>query len=151
MKDILSTTKEKSRDYHQVYYDGFLIIKPRFLEHYDEIARELRMHDFLIIEADRRKLTLSEAKALYIVHKNKDFFDELTRYMSSGDSIGIAVLSPFKDRATAIEAVNDIKTKFRKKYSTDLTHNVIHSSDSYDNVIREAYIYFHNLPSFSKD
>lgn len=151
MNDTLLTTKDKSRDYRQIYYDGFIIIKPHFLEHYDEITKELRMRDFTIIEAERKRLTLDEAKELYVMHKNKDFFDELIHYMSSDDSIGMAVLSPFSDRDTAIEAVNDIKDKYRKRYSTDSIHNVIHSSDSYDNVLREAAIYFHDLPLFSKN
>ena len=123
-------------------YDGFIIIKPGFLKHTDEIIRDLHRRDFVIIEAEEKTLTKEEAETIYSCHKGKAFFDELIRYMSGGPCIGMIVLSPFSDRESSIEALKEMKDKYRKRYGIDKTHNVIHTSDSYQSVIHEAEAFF---------
>lgn len=123
-------------------YDGFIIIKPEFLKYTDEIVKELHRRDFSIIEAREKTLTKDEAERIYSCHKGKPFFDELIEYMTSSPCIGMILLSPFSDRESAIEALNNLKIKYRKRYGIDKTRNVLHSSDSYQNVIYEAEVFF---------
>lgn len=123
-------------------YDGFIIIKPGFLKYTDNIIKDLHRLDFVIIEAREKTLTHEEAETIYSVHKGKPFYDKLIRYMTSGPSIGMILLSPFSDRESAIETLKQLKEKYRKRYSIDKIHNVIHSSDSYQNVIYEAEAFF---------
>ena len=125
-------------------YDGFIIIKPGFLKYTDDIIRDLHRLDFVIIEAMEKTLTREEAETIYSVHKGKAFYEKLIKYMTSGPSIGMILLSPFSDRESAIETLKQLKEKYRKRYSIDKTHNVIHSSDSYQNVIYEAEAFFMN-------
>ena len=123
-------------------YDGFIIIKPGFLKYTDNIIKDLRRLDFIVIEAKEKTLTKDEAEIIYSCHKGKPFFDKLIRYMTSGPSIGMILLSPFSDRESATETLKQLKDKYRKRYSIDKTHNVMHSSDSYQNALYEAEAFF---------
>lgn len=126
-------------------YDGFIIIKPGFLKHTDEIINDLHRRDFIIIEAEEKTLTREEAETIYGCHKDKDFFDELIEYMTEGPCIGIALLSPFFDRVSATEALNHLKIKYRRRYGIDKLHNVIHSSDCYQSALYEAETFFNDI------
>ena len=123
-------------------YDGFIIIKPGFLKYTDEIIRDLHRHDFIVIEAKEKTLTKDEAEIIYSCHKGKPFFDKLIKYMTSGPSIGMILLSPYSDRESATETLKQLKEKYRKRYSIDKIHNVIHSSDSYQSALHEAEAFF---------
>ena len=123
-------------------YDGFIIIKPGFLKYTDNIIKDLRRLDFIVIEAKEKTLTKDEAEIIYSCHKGKPFFDKLIRYMTSGPSIGMILLSPYSDRESATETLKQLKDKYRKRYSIDKTHNVMHSSDSYQNALYEAEAFF---------
>lgn len=123
-------------------YDGFIIIKPGFLKYTDIIIKDLHRLDFVIIEAREKTLTHEEAETIYSVHKGKPFYDKLIRYMTSGPSIGMILLSPYSDRESAIETLKQLKEKYRKRYSIDKIHNVIHSSDSYQSALHEAEAFF---------
>ena len=123
-------------------YDGFIIIKPGFLKYTDNIIKDLHRLYFVIIEAREKTLTHEEAETIYSVHKGKPFYDKLIRYMTSGPSIGMILLSPFSDRESATETLKQLKDKYRKRYSIDKTHNVMHSSDSYQNALYEAEAFF---------
>ena len=123
-------------------YDGFIIIKPGFLKYTDNIIKDLHRLDFVIIEAREKTLTHEEAETIYSVHKGKPFYDKLIRYMTSGPSIGMILLSPYSDRESATETIKQLKEKYRKRYGIDKTHNVIHSSDSYQSALHEAEAFF---------
>ena len=123
-------------------YDGFIIIKPGFLKYTDDIIRDLHRLDFIVIEAMEKTLTREEAETIYSVHKGKPFYEELIDYMTSSPCIGMILLSPFSDRELTIETLKQLKERYRKRYGIDKTRNVMHSSDSYQNVIYEAEAFF---------
>ena len=114
----------------------FLIIKPEFLQYRNEIIEFLKQHNIIPIQELRKTLTLSEAKKLYKPHSKEDFYENLCKYMSSGDSIGF-VLCNFGNNDLL-----ELKDEIRDKYGVDEMHNAIHSSDSSLNVYRESKIYF---------
>ena len=126
-------------------YDGFIIIKPGFLKYTEEIIKDLHRHDFIVIEAEEKTLTRDEAEAIYSCHRGKPFFDELIEYMTEGPCIGMALLSPFSDRVSAIEELNHLKIKYRRRYGIDMTRNVIHSSDCYQSVLYETETFFNGF------
>lgn len=114
----------------------FMIIKPEFLQYRNEILEFLKQHNIIPIQELRKTLTLSEAKKLYKPHSKEDFYEDLCKYMSSGDSIGF-VLCNFGN-----SDLLELKDEIRDKYGVDEMHNAIHSSDSGLNVYRESKIYF---------
>ena len=123
-------------------YDGFIILKPGFLEYFDDVIKDLRRRDFIIVESLEKTLTKEEAETIYSVHKGKPFFKELIDYMTSGPSIGMILKSPFSDRESSTDALKLLKDKYRRRYSIDIMHNVLHSSDSYQNAMHEAETFF---------
>lgn len=114
----------------------FMIIKPEFLQYRNEIIEFLKQHNIIPIQELRKTLTLSEAKKLYKPHSKEDFYEDLCKYMSSGDSIGF-ILCNFGNNDLL-----ELKDEIRDKYGVDKMHNAIHSSDSGLNVHRESKIYF---------
>ena len=114
----------------------FMIIKPEFLQYRNEILEFLKQHNIIPIQELRKTLTLSEAKKLYKPHSKEDFYENLCKYMSSGDSIGF-VLCNFGN-----SDLLELKDQIRDKYGVDEMRNAIHSSDSSLNVYRESKIYF---------
>lgn len=144
----LLTKKEKGYAYSSSLfpdYDGFIIIKPGFLKYSDKIIRELKLRDFIIIEAEEKTLSRKEAERIYNMHKDKLFFKELIDYMTSGACIGMVLLSPFADRESSIETLKELKKKYRRRYGIDDMRNVIHTSDSYQSVVYETEVFFQNV------
>ena len=72
----------------------------------------------------------------FLILPEKSDFEDLCKYMSSGDSIGF-VLCNYKG-ADLLK----LKDNIRNKYGVDEMRNAIHSSDSGLNVYRESKIYF---------
>jgi len=114
----------------------FMVIKPEFLEYRNEILDYLKEHNIIPIRELRKTLSMKEAKNLYKVHSKEDFYEDLCKYMSSGDSIGF-VLCNYGNNT-----MDELKDEIRKRYGKDEMRNAIHSSDSGLNVYRESKIYF---------
>lgn len=124
---------------------AFVIIKPGFLQYTDEI------HDYIInkgfIMHDHTypmKLSKEQAENLYSPHKDKEFYSDLCEYMTSNDVIA-SIWSFDKKKypnTNTISLMKEIKDHFRDKYGKDEMKNCMHSSDSLDNVKREAKIIF---------
>lgn len=114
----------------------FLIIKPEFLHYKNEILNILKDNKIIPIRELRKTLTMSEAKKLYKPHAKEDFYENLCKYMSSGDSIGFILCNYGNNDLIKI------KDEIRKQFGVDEMRNAVHSSDSSLNVIRESKIYF---------
>jgi nucleoside-diphosphate kinase len=114
----------------------FLIIKPEFLHHRNDILEILKENQIIPIRELRKTLSMNEAKKLYKPHSKEDFYEDLCKYMSSGDSIGFVLCN--YGNADLLK----IKDSIRKKFGVDEMRNAVHSSDSGLNVHRESKIYF---------
>ena len=119
---------------------GFTIIKPGFVKYADEIHKYISDKGFNMINNQQIKLSNHQAHDLYSPHKDKDFYNDLCKYMSSDDCIPATWQYDHSDNP--IDAMNKIKDHFRNKYGKDEMKNCMHSSDSLDNVKRESKIVF---------
>lgn len=119
---------------------AFTIIKPGFLDYEDEIYDYIKDHEFEMYDhTDAMKMSDSQIKELYKMHKDKDFYNDLCKYMK--DDVKLAIWG-YKGNKDPIKEMNKIKDHFRNKYGKDEMKNVMHSSDSLENVKREAKIIF---------
>jgi len=123
---------------------GFTIIKPGFVKYADEIHKYISDKGFNMINNQQIKLSNQQAQDLYSPHKDKDFYNDLCKYMSSDDCIPATwsfdnVNNP---NTNTISLMKEIKDHFRDKYGKDEMKNCMHSSDSLDNVKRESKIVF---------
>ena len=99
------------------------------------------------------KLTEEQAGAFYAVHKERPFYGELVKFMSSGPIVA-AILE--KDNAVAdfrklIGATNPAQAEegtIRKKYASSVGENAVHGSDSDENAIIESDFFFSKLERF---
>ena len=96
------------------------------------------------------QLSAASAGAFYEVHKERPFYADLCKYMSSGPIIA-AVLE--KDNAVAdfrklIGATNPANAEdgtIRKIFAKSIEANAVHGSDSDENAAIEAAFYFNGL------
>lgn len=123
--------------------EAFIVIKPGFLNLSEEILKIFTDGGFIIEKTKPKVLTETEAKQLYAVHKEEDFFDALVKYMSSDESIGV-MLRPPKDveDESLFKKIDKLKDEIREKWSESDMRNVIHSSDNLQNMKDESSIYF---------
>ena len=116
----------------------FVIIKPGFLQLSKEIMKMILDAGFVLIKSRVKLLQREEARNLYKIHKDKDFYKDLCKYMASGLSIGLL----FRYDGDPFKVFSDIKDSIREKYGESDMRNVIHSSDSYEHMLEEQQIYF---------
>ena len=143
-----------------------LILKPGVIHKYHEVARVLKNNNIKIVEAGLGILTEGEAKVHYDEHKEKDFFNTLVNYMTTGDVKGICKFDPESIRMVVTSTdENETEDEFiartrklvkeelrpmlafsREDYSElsdedfkelTMTANGIHASDSGKSAIRE--------------
>lgn len=119
--------------------DIFIIIKPGFLNISDKIIEKFIQNGYVVKRSKSKKLLLSEAKELYSIHKDEDFYEPLCNYMSS-DITTAFILSSHGD--DIFEKTSKIKDELREEYGESDMRNVIHSSDSKEHMIDEMKIYF---------
>ena len=67
---------------------AFIIIKPGFLDYKDEIFKYCTDKGFIIHDhTNPMRLTDKQIKDLYGCHSKEDWYDDLCKYMASGDII----------------------------------------------------------------
>lgn len=118
---------------------GFIIVKPGFDKLTDMIIKKLKYQGVDIDKVKYNTLTLDEAKELYKIHKDEDFYDDLCKYMSSGESIAATVVGE-----DVIKSCKVVKDYMRKNFGKSEMKNVMHSSDSLEHAKKEIKVYFEN-------
>ena len=127
----------------------FAIIKPDAIRnnHTGKIYDHILSSNFKILGAKIIHMTKQQAEGFYEIHKDKPFFEELTSFMSSGQSM---VLALEKDNAVLANrelmgATNPKEAEdgtIRKKYGISIDKNSVHGSDSVENAKIEIDFFF---------
>ena len=130
MKKFTEHIKESQNE-----LNGFVILKPEFLDHTEDFLTLLKNNGWDVVQKEQKKLPIETAKELYIMHKDKDFYDDLCKYMSSDECL---CCSCHKSCDDPIDDMKKIKDKVRKVWGKDEMKNGMHSSDSLENVNRES-------------
>ncbi|RFP65693.1 nucleoside-diphosphate kinase [Hymenobacter lapidiphilus] len=127
----------------------FTMIKPDAVQdnHIGGILGMIEAAGFRIVELQKVQLTPERAGQFYEVHKERPFYQDLVKYMSSGPIVA-AILE--KDNAVAdfrtlIGATNPANAEdgtIRKKYAKSIEANAVHGSDSDENAQLEGEFYF---------
>lgn len=109
----------------------------------DRIIKE----KFKILGVKILKLSMKEAERFYAIHRGKEFFSDLTTFMSSSACI---VLTLEKDNAVEAwrKVIGDTNPKnadigtIRKIYAKNVGENAVHGSDSNENAALEIAFFF---------
>ncbi len=96
------------------------------------------------------KLSMEEAKAFYIVHRERPFYNELATFMSEGPIVPLVL-----EGQDAIKRVRDIMGAtnpkdaapgtIRATFATNIERNAVHGSDSEKSAAYEIPFFFSAL------
>ena len=118
----------------------FICIKPGFIDKAPQIVDKFKRAGFMFKAWRTKQLTLGEAKRMYYVHKDEDFYYKLCKYMSSGPCMG--VIMEYWGEGKVFDIVSDIKEKIREQFGEDDMRNCLHSSDNPENMKKEMSVFF---------
>ena len=127
----------------------FAIIKPDAVaaKYTGRILQRIEDAGFTIRAMRLTHLTQKEAEGFYAVHKERPFFASLTKFMSSGPCVVMALEAPdaIKKWRTLMGATDPAKADantIRKLYGTNVGENAVHGSDKPETAIREIGYFF---------
>jgi nucleoside-diphosphate kinase len=126
------------------------IIKPDAVAngHLGKIISKLEETGFRVVGIRKMFLTETQAQAFYAVHRERPFYGDLVRYMTSGP-VFVAALESDGDAVpklrAAMGATDPAKADegtIRKSYGESIERNAIHGSDSPENAEIEINFFF---------
>ena len=125
------------------------IIKPDAVERNltGKILERIEANGFKITRMKMAALSLQEAEGFYEVHKERPFFSDLTKFMSSGP---VVIMTLERDNAIAewrelMGATNPKDASMgtiRREFAIDLEKNSSHGSDSPETAKFEISYFF---------
>ncbi|WP_299577881.1 nucleoside-diphosphate kinase [uncultured Sunxiuqinia sp.] len=132
------------------------IIKPGAVERnlIGPIITKINDAGFVIKALKYTKLKKEQARAFYAVHKDKPFYNDLVKFMSSAPIV-VAIIekeNAVEDFRKLIGATDPLEAEegtIRKIFAESKTHNAIHGSDSDENAIKESDFFFSRIERFS--
>lgn len=100
-----------------------------------------------IVAARMLHLSQSEAEAFYGVHRERPFFKDLVRFMTSGPVIaqvleGEGAIAKHRDVMGATDPKKAAPGTIRADLATSIDENVVHGSDAPDTASREIGFFF---------
>ena len=127
----------------------FAIIKPDAVKNgstgkiYDRIISS----GFKILSAKLINMTLVQAQGFYKVHEGKPFYEELTEFMSSSQSMVLALekdnaVSTWRETIGATNPKEADAGTIRRDFATSIGENAVHGSDSDNNARKEIGFFF---------
>jgi nucleoside-diphosphate kinase len=100
-----------------------------------------------IIAQKRVKWKQADAKKFYEVHKERPFYKELVKFMTSGPIVlqvleGNNAISKYRKVMGATNPKEADKGTIRKDFAQDIERNSVHGSDSPENAKKEIKLCF---------
>jgi nucleoside-diphosphate kinase len=130
----------------------FAIIKPDAVKakHTGQIIQRIEESGFQIRAMRMVNLTQAEAEGFYAVHRERPFFPSLTKFMSSGPAVVMALEAPdaIKKWRTLMGATDPAKADagtLRKEFGTSIENNATHGSDAPDTAAFELGYFFRGV------
>ncbi len=133
----------------------FTIIKPTAVSegHIGPILNRIHQAGFKISAMRMLWLTRGEAERFYEIHKERPFYADLVKFMTSGPIV-VAILkkeNAVEDYRKLIGATDPAKAEegtIRKEFARSMQENAVHGSDSDENANIEAGFFFSGLQRF---
>ena len=129
----------------------FAIIKPDAVKNNftGKIYNHILKSGFNILCAKLFKMSKNQAENFYSIHKDKPFYEDLVKFMSSGRCMVLALeknnaVSEWRKTIGATNPHDADKGTIRKLYATSLGENAVHGSDSDENAKKEIAFFFND-------
>lgn len=127
----------------------FAIVKPDAVEsaYTGAILKQIQEAGFKIVSLKQTRLTEAEAGKFYEVHKERGFYTDLCKYMSSGPIVPLILekenaVADFRTLIGATNPANAADGTIRKQFAKSIEANAIHGSDSDENAVIEGAFFF---------
>lgn len=121
--------------------------------HIGAVLNDIIAGGFKIVAMKYIQLTTESAGNFYAVHKERPFYNDLVKFMTSGPIVA-AILekdNAVEDFRTLIGATDPKKADegtIRNKYAESIEANAVHGSDSDENAEIEGNFYFSQFERF---
>ena len=106
--------------------------------------------DLRIVAQKRLHLSLEQAKQFYAVHKERDFYNDLCSFMSSGPVVaqvlvGENAITRYREVMGATNPANADEGTIRREFAESIEANSVHGSDSEENARTEISFFFSDI------
>ena len=125
------------------------IVKPDGVKanHIGEVYRRFEQAGLSIIAARMLQLSQREAEGFYAVHRERPFFRDLVRYMSSGPVVvqvleGENAIARNREIMGATDPKKAAPGTIRADLAASIEQNVVHGSDAAETAAREIAYFF---------
>lgn len=103
-----------------------------------------------IVAARMLHLSLAEAEAFYGVHRERPFFKDLVRFMTSGPVVvqvleGEGAIAKNRDVMGATDPKKAAPGTIRADLAKSIDENIVHGSDAADTAAREIAFFFREI------
>jgi nucleoside-diphosphate kinase len=115
--------------------------------HTGAIIQMIEKAGFRVVALKKTLLTPERAGEFYAVHKERGFYQDLCKYMSSGAIVPMILekenaVADFRKLIGATNPANAEEGTIRKLYAKSIEANAIHGSDSDENAGIEGNFFF---------
>ena len=112
-----------------------------------DIVSTIEHRGFKVLSAKMLHITRKQAEGFYAVHAGKPFFESLTRFMSEGRILVMALekenaIAEWREIMGATNPANAKEGTIRKKWAESIERNAVHGSDAEDTARFELGYFF---------
>lgn len=100
-----------------------------------------------IIAQKRIRMSQEQAEGFYGVHRERPFFKDLVKFMTSGPVVvqvleGDNAVARYREVMGATNPYNAAPNTIRRRFASNIEANTVHGSDSADNARTEIEFFF---------
>lgn len=133
----------------------FTMIKPDAVSagNTGSIMKMIEEAGFKIIAMKKTYMSQERAGQFYAVHKERPFYQDLTKYMSSGPIVPMILekdnaVEDFRKLIGATNPKEAAEGTIRKLFATSIEANAVHGSDSDENAEIEGSFFFAEVEKY---
>jgi nucleoside-diphosphate kinase len=115
-----------------------------------EVYRRFESQGLRIVAARMLRLSLQQAELFYEVHRERPFYQDLVRYMTSGPVVaqvleGENAVARNREIMGATDPRKAAAGSIRADLAKSIEQNVVHGSDAADTAAREIAFFFSSI------
>ena len=115
-----------------------------------DVYRRFEQVGLRVVAARMMHLSQAEAQGFYAVHRERPFFKDLVRFMTSGPVMvqvleGEAAIAKNREVMGATDPKKASKGTIRADLATSIDENIVHGSDAPDTAAREISYFFREI------